>query len=259
MSVRRTRFALVFLVTLFLTAGFALAQPSFNPAGGLFGPGAPGVIDEDRNGPNAGDRLVYPTFAQPGVIQIQNSPCGSVFLPASSSGAACAGVLDEYDYNGMFMVDQFDMGAAVGGGFDDGNTQGGLEIQDLQGDGVFDQIVMTSTNSFFDNMVFGFQRQDTDGDGAADYVGVGGLSSVLPPCQDYDPDDPVWIPLAFTSPTTKSVVLDLGGDGIPDPQFLPGPTLVRLDVQIPTLGEWGLLLLVLSLVTLSLRILRVRA
>jgi hypothetical protein len=182
-------------------------------------------------------------------------------VTALSTGQAGAGVLDSYSYNGRFLVDSFSGGDPVGGSFDDGRATGGADLQDGDNDGVYDRIALNSTKTQFNTMV-GLQGRDTDGDGVADYVGPGGLGTLLASCGGYDPDDPMWVPLAFTSATTKSVVLDLDGDGQPDPEFLPGPPLARVQISsisVPALGEWGLLLLVLSLATVSLRFLRLRA
>ena len=108
---------------------------------------------------------------------------------------------------------------------------------------------------------------DTNGDGFGDFVSIpwsyAGLLGVDTSKSIMGTLNPqIWVPLADTDGDGKpdAVVVDLNGDGVPDPdlhQGSPGsigpvaapPTL---PVGTPTLSEWAMLLLVLTLAAVAL-------
>ena len=110
---------------------------------------------------------------------------------------------------------------------------------------------------------------DTDDDGSPDYVT---LSSLQPfnffgincePGGTPTEYDQIWLPLAREDNGDLSVVGDLDGDGVADPELLWGPKLFLgapgpSVLEVPTLSRLGVAFLALALLALGVQLLRRR-
>jgi hypothetical protein len=86
-------------------------------------------------------------------------------------------------------------------------------------------------------------------------IGVANIASlgVIGPCGAANANSQIWIPLGIGSNGQPTVIPDINGDGIPDPEFLEGPPMSGGAAPIPTLTEWGLIALTLILLFVGLR------
>ncbi len=143
------------------------------------------------------------------------------------------------------------------------NGTGGLV--DQNGDGIWDGIALTGST----NVTLNFVYVDTNGDGFADYVsipwsqatlvGINPNGSVLAPGAG-GKNPQIWIPLADTNGDGKpdAIVFDLTGSGVPDPDLFsspamgPVPAAPTLAPPVPSLSEFGILGLALSLTAVAL-------
>ncbi len=167
---------------------------------------------------------------------------------------------------------------AVGGSFPSTftYTQSGVgppksgtgQLVDQNSDGVFDGMTLAGPGL---NVTLPFVYVDINGDGFADYisipwsqatlVGVNPNSSVLTPGAG-GPNPQVWIPLADTNGDGKpdSIMLDLDGNGVPDPDVFASPALGPVSapaalsplIPVPAFSEWGILAVILALTTVGL-------
>jgi hypothetical protein len=146
-------------------------------------------------------------------------------------------------------------------------------LVDQNGDGIFDGIALTGGST---NITLPFVYVDINGDGFADYVslpwsqaalfGINPNGGVLAPGAG-GKNPQIWVPLADTNGDGKgdSIVFDLTGSGVPDPDLYSSPAMgpVRAPASvappIPTFSEWGVLWTVLALTLVGLWQLKIHA
>jgi hypothetical protein len=239
--------------------GAALAQPTFDPTGGPWSASVPGLLDVDGTpGPSSGDTPVWPEWEDRanGILLIRIPGCGDPEIDGDSSGNAGPGVLDTFQYNGLFVFDNIDaFNRPAGGSFDDGSSQGGVEGVDAGGDGAYEAMRVFEVGGGGLDMLFDFQFAETSGGGGPDFVSLGPVA--VGTCGTFD-GHAIWLPLTDVGGGNRGVILDLDDDGVGDPEFLVGPPLIRGE-SIPSVGQWGLVLLVLGTLIASLQLLRARA
>jgi hypothetical protein len=141
-------------------------------------------------------------------------------------------------------------------------------VSDTNGDGAYDTVqgagtqMSGPTNGFNLSLVFA----DVTGDAKADYVSVPWGQAILfgvnnrDGCTVAGADPQIWIPLADSNGdgTPDSIIPDLNGDGIADPQFFKSPLLVVAPPPVPTMDRVGLLVLTALLGALGIWSLRRR-
>ncbi len=98
------------------------------------------------------------------------------------------------------------------------------------------------------------------------FIGVANIASlgVITPCQGANENTQIWIPLGKGANGQPTVVFDVDGNGVPDQEFLEGPPLsggppAGRAVSVPTLSQWGLIVLTLVLLTAGLYLVRKRS
>jgi hypothetical protein len=221
---------------------FGTAAPIARPSGSnrYVGPNFPIVIDTDGDGePSAADTPI--TLERAGARIVVRSPWDGnggdsdnvIELDQLASGKYTGG--SRQSDRG---VQRLDITGFAGGGANqvrfqgpEGEGTGGL--RDQNDDGVFD--VLTGGRPGGPAFAFSLVKADADDDGHADYVsvpwsqasllGVDKGDGVGPGTGGTDPQ--IWVPLADTDSdgVPDSVVFDLNGDGIPDPDLQSGPAL----------------------------------
>ncbi len=89
------------------------------------------------------------------------------------------------------------------------------------------------------------------------YIGVANIASlgVIYPCGAANADSQILLPLGVGANGQPTIIPDINGDGTPDPEFLPGPPISGSGASpvIPTLTEWGLIVMTVLLLILGLR------
>ena len=141
-------------------------------------------------------------------------------------------------------------------GFPDKN--GTAEVVDDNLDGVYDAFEGAGDGGI--NFSLDILLADVSADGFDDYASIPwAQASALgvetgDGCLVSGGDPQIWIPLADTNDDGQpdSIVLDLDGNNVPDPDFLFGPVIAGAGVapadnSIPTLSQWALLLASLAL------------
>ena len=174
-------------------------------------------------------------------------------------GEGSNGILDEWGrspQNPEIMFDEFEGGAAVGASYNIFGPQGGIQLEDMNGDGVYDQLRVTGAME----MVFPLMLVDANNDGKPDFFHIGSIAGMIDPCNGYDGSQPLYFPIGRSDDCghmedERGPVLDLNGDGSLDPEFACGPVLWRASM-VPVLGNLALLVLALALVGVSLFALR---
>lgn len=98
------------------------------------------------------------------------------------------------------------------------------------------------------------------------FIGVANISSlgVIKRCGDADENSQIWIPLRTGSDGQRTIIPDIGGIGSADEGFREeGPGLSgapsRAATPVPTLGQWGVIALVLLLLLVGLHFSRKNA
>jgi hypothetical protein len=228
------------------------AQPA--NAGGLVGPRAPILADANGNGPSLGDAPVTPT--QGSATTLQLSPlfsCGTqqnntvTLSGTDGSGKYRTASRTNNGRDQVLNVTNASNGQAMG--FSGTETlgssvraQGTGTVVDANGDGSVDGVSISMTNgSMMVSLVF---TPDSN------YVSIPVGQAVLLGAKQGDcgpPFSQIWVPLADTNGDGRgdSIVLDLDGDGIPDPQYYRSPRLGAIGV--PTTNNLGLAFLTLLL------------
>lgn len=275
-----------------LVGGAILGQPTFESDGGPWGFQNPGVIDTDGTpGPSPGDDLFYPlwTDQNQGQAEFQFYCDGGSFDPAypftigQTNSPPGVNILDEFqmqDFTAVF--DTFDGNTAVGGS---GEQPAGVmteqSFEDLNGNGLYERVSLSLTglnggagllaptlseagpvgvrsSQIVEPEEIGFRVEfvDVTGDGEPDFVGLvelNALGRTAP--SELQCFGPFWLPL-YRMGDTFHIALDLDGNGSPDPEFFVSAPLEGV-ASIPTLGQIGLLGLVLATGVIALRTLRV--
>jgi hypothetical protein len=258
------RFALAATIAL-LCPCIAQAQDPFS--GLMVGPDAPIIIDTDGDGlPEPGtDEGIVPTFDGQQTLTIPNpwERCGpgthnqiTMTGPEPFTGGTRTHdnqieTVQATDYDGARPTD-FSM--VVDRTTTDKNGTAG--VVDENSDGIYDAFQGAGTGGI--NFLLDFVYADTNADGWGDYVSIPwSQASALGVAKDDGcgpgpggSDPQIFVPLADSNgdDLPDSIVLDLNGDGEPDPEFRLGPIMgpaaavARDDTTIPTLGEWGAIL-----------------
>jgi len=245
-----------------------LAPAAFAQVTGMLSPTRPVIVDSNGDGmPGAGDGTALPSVpiaVGAGVLSTITNPwsCGGNYNQVlftnqvggtwrtaarqDKGGRMQTAAVDTVSGNRAIhmTMDETGSGKTGGGGFVDTNT-----------DGIYDRIV-GSTPDYTINI--GMVFADTTGDGMGDYVSIPWAQSSLLGVNHSDScgvggsrDPQIWVPLADTDGDGlgDSVVLDLDGGGVPDPNFLWGPIIgpAAATVSVPSLSTIGLILLAAGL------------
>jgi hypothetical protein len=121
------------------------------------------------------------------------------------------------------------------------------QMVDQNGDGIYEALSGSGAVNFQVDII----TEDTTGDGYGDYVSIpwSQASSLgvdtTDGCNPVAGGDPqIWVPIADTDNDNipDSIVLDLDGNGTPDPQFLASAIIAGAPAagdSVPTLGEWA--------------------
>lgn len=173
----------------------------------------------------------------------------SVSVAQSSAGVATA---VQFEENLLPVPSR--KGAAPAGSVP--TATGSAAVVDRNGDGIYDGVAGGRTGGGL-NFNLDLVLSDITSDGNPDYVSIPWSQSaalgVKPNynCTPGTPSPQAWVPLADTNADGRpdSIVLDLNGDNIPDPTLFrspilaPNPTGGAAMAPIPTLSQWGLVLL----------------
>lgn len=245
-----------------------LDPPYFGPPG-QHADTLPGRVDINGTGPASGEEA-YPRW---------DSSIWANYIYFQSPWSACAvhgledflvqpqmtGAVPRFYDRGRhwgrtFTVDNFDAdGDPIGGTYDGGfgwpNDQGTLTLEKSDPSQTpYDQVrLQGTTSSGAVNTLLSLVEQDG-------YIGVANIASlgVINPCGTATANSQIWVPLG-TAHGWPTVIGDLDGDGVPDPEFMVGPPLSGGALPpIPTLTEWGLAALALMLLTVGILALRKR-
>jgi hypothetical protein len=245
----------------------------------LFGPNFPALLDTNGNGiPDAGDAKATPTRVGNVVTLISPFDCnsGDGDNQFTLGPGTLGGLLNTATRNSDGgRTQELDITAGTGGkatAFSFSEKVGGTAIgtgigslQDTNLDGAFETFSANgSTNggktvgTAF-SLVFG----DTNGDGIPDYVSIPWALSDLFGVNPSDPcsagaNPQVWIPLADSNGDGQpdSIIPDLDGNGVPDPDSFTSPPLVA--AAVPTVNSQWMTALTVLLSGLALWMLRRR-
>jgi IPTL-CTERM motif len=241
---------------------FFMASPALSaaPQPPFFGPQnlpntIPGEVDV------SGGADVYPT-GTPGaasiniVIQSPWSSCGVISFTAEKTGSI-PGKYDQFSSLGrVFTLDIKDAdNYYIGGHYTTtGVDNGTLTLEKSAGSTTYNQVrLQGTTGSGPVNTVLSLVQQNGT-------IGVANLASVagaVSTCGSANPNSQIWLPMGTGSNGQPTVILDINGDGVPDSDFTEGPPASgTAPPPIPTLNEWGLIVLILLLLALGLRFAR---
>lgn len=261
------RLALAAMVIALACPWSASAQPTTR----YVGPHFPILVDTNGDGlpTESVDTPIVPLFDGTSTLTIPNpwESCGpathNVFSLTTGGGlvpgAFTGGSRSREGQTETLVADQFSNGRPVRfamevdkPGFPDKSGVG--RVLDENGDGVYDALQGSGDVNFNIDILL----QDVDSDGYGDYASIPwAQASALgvdtsDKCTVADGDPQIWVPLADTTGDgiPDAIALDLNGDGVRDPQFLPGPIIAgpaHIGEAVPTLGEWTAILAALAL------------
>ncbi|MCF8145001.1 MAG: IPTL-CTERM sorting domain-containing protein [Deltaproteobacteria bacterium] len=248
----------VLAILAFMASPASAATPPFLGPPNMHANTIPGSVD-------VGDatQQAYPQSAGGSNFYLQSpwsncQPAASLTIQAQSTGAV-AGKYDRFSSLGRtFLVDQFSGGYPIGGTyanpFKPGEVGTLMLEKSVAGQATFDQVHLVGTKRSGPVDVI-LSLAERDG-----YIGVTNLASlgVINTCGGADANSQILLPLGTGDHGQPAIVLDINGDGIPDPEFLQGPPISGLPLApaIPTLTEWGLIVMTLILLIVGLRFLR---
>lgn len=261
--------ALLLGMSLGLSSGGLLAQspPTCGTGSGCIGP--------TSSWPQAGGAPVY--LLQSGAsINLWGDAAGSTPLPWDCTGANrtfdLGGSGSPYDsvsrtgtnfqqmtvlaYNPSGYPYQFGM-------MENSNKWGVMTLYDLNGDGKYETLTFVQTTSSWVQIPGGlqittnFQAMDSNSDGYPDFISVPWQNITSTgnhaPCAAAPTIPQVWVPVTRSG----QIVLDLDGDGYPDPELLSSPPIgAAASSAVPAAGDLALALLMLALAGVSWRVLR---
>jgi hypothetical protein len=217
------------------TASTSAQDPSQQ---GMVGPNSPILIDVDNNGPSAGDAQATPQQSGTQLQVPKQFSCQSQQNTAITLGGTdSAGHFTSFSRNNDFRFQTLGVTNCAGGtatGFvytevdpRGIRAQGTGTFVDTNADGQADTFMVSGNVSAMVNLVFTpnnkyvsipLSQQALLG-GATARCGI----TTVPQ---------IWVPLADTDRDGRgdSVVFDLNGDGVPDPQFCKSPKLAGIGV-----------------------------
>jgi hypothetical protein len=241
------------ILTALFSAPFSTSTMA-QAAGHLVGPQFPIVADANGNGPGPGDTPVTPTLG--GANTIQLSPvfsCGTqqnnTVALSGSDGSGRYRTFTRTNNGRTQVLNVTNTSGSMAMGFSGTETlgtsvraQGSASVMDGNGDGMVDGLSMSTSNgSMLVSLVF------TPDSGSvsipvAQAMMLGAKQGTCGPAFSQ-----IWVPLADTNGDGRgdAIVLDLDGNGIPDPQFFRSPPVGAIGV--PTTNNMGLALLTLLL------------
>lgn len=149
-------------------------------------------------------------------------------------------------FNSAFIFNRFDgEGYCIGGEFSNTTTTCNLELEKSQ-----------ATLPYYDKAHVWGNHEGNQLDYHFNLIIQDGYVAIQDPVDlqiDY------WVPLGLMSTGQKTILLDLDGDGRLDSEFVRFPPLTEAAKQaIPTVNEWGLLILALVFLTTSVYVCRKR-
>lgn len=268
-------------VILALVPCVALAQPVC-PGGdlGMIGPCSPILVDTDTTpGPTPGtDTEIVPVMTGPSTMLIPNpwedcqdvtpsTPKNVLQLSRASlvgGGPFTVGTRTTDNQQERIGVTQYDAGRPIHFAMNvekpvgSGHASGDGGVVDANGDHIYDDIEgtggggeMGAINFLIDIVIDGSGNYATIPWAEADALAV--QSS---PCVNGGLPAPIHFPIADSTGdgVRDAIVLDLDGNGIPDPQFLLGPVIAGAQAarfSVPTLSQWGILLAGLAIAAVA--------
>jgi hypothetical protein len=246
-----TALALPLIVSALVSGPFS--APTSAQAGlRMVGPRNPILIDTDGNGvPSAGDARAEPQMSGPTTLILttrfscQSQPNNRVDLSQQDAGGRYRTVARRNDFRDQLITVTGSSGnAATNFAFLEVDPRGiqasgNGSFLDMNGDRSMDTITMSGKLSATVNLVF---TSDSN------YVSIpvsqlGMLNAATSRC-GITVTPQIWVPLADTDGDGRgdTVILDLNGDGIPDPQFYWSPRLGALGV--PAMSSVGIAVLI---------------
>jgi hypothetical protein len=271
----RNRGRVLFLVSSVLAAASFLGAQCFTPPpqGGMLGPHAPAVLDTDGSGD--------PSQCDTPIVPLYDSLADRITIPNPFEDCNKSGALHDQFFllrNGSGTPteiyrdrgDQTEILTPTGFFTPNQPLSGHLDIQKLgstvkSGDGslvpggpeYFTGVTGGQTLGGNVSATMSFVYKGTDGNGNPAYISLpwSQLAALGVLGNNCNTDVPqVFIPLS-----NRKIVLDLNGDGVPDPIFFSSPPLappVRVTAGIPTVSRGVMALLAAALVGAGLLQLR---
>jgi len=247
----------VLAILAFVALPASAATPPFFGPPGMHANTLPGTVDVSGASQNA---FVRDTGGGSYFLQSPWAACqgpGAFTFQAASTGAV-PGKFDQVTNLGRsFTVNQTDAnGNYIGGSYQGWFGENGtLTLGKSAGTKpTYDQVLLVGTK--VSGPVYTVLSLVQQGG----YIGVSNLASlgVINNCGGANANSQILVPMGTDDNGQPTVIPDLNGDGVPDPQFLPGPPIsgVNVAAPIPTLTEWGLIALTLILLIVGLRFLR---
>lgn len=181
------------------------------------------------------------------------SPCGNTTVSARADGAIPRKFNVFGSLGRTFTVSRQDAGGYYIGGdyLGWGADRGHLElVKSVAGKTTYDQVHLWGQKTSGQLVDAYLSLVEQNG-----LIGVANIASlgVIGPCGAANANSQIWIPLGIGSNGQPTIIPDINGDGVPDPGFLEGPPMSGSAAPIPTLNEWGLIVLTLILLFLGLR------
>lgn len=233
--------------------------------GGLFGPNAPVIVDENGNGvPDPGDSAIGLSGGGGTLTVAARWYCsGSTNFVFGGNGSFTSA----YGNNRSHVVTRL---SPTSWSYTDNRTDGTvapnlvLQWVDTNGDAHFDTARLTGTDETGAvSASLSLVGADTNGDSHADHLSIPWSQSNIAgipttsKCGGAIPQ--LWFPLSDTDNDgiPDSIVPDLNGDGVPDSGPF-GPKYGPAGLPVPTMGAWGQLLLLAGLMLVAMWSLRRR-
>ena len=257
-----------------LLFGAGLSAQSLPTSGGMLGPNAPIIVDIDGDGqPSGGDAPILPAVQSDRSVVIQhpwsNAQCMNSATVLLTDPQPVTGKMTNANLGGLGNIDIGQTNSEnepVQFLFNSSTSAGVGTLQDGNGDGVYDGFGGQTTQGDKPSFQLSWDFADPTGDNKPDYVSIPwSMASAVGVDTEDDCDvgagdgvDPqIFIPLADSNGdgVKDSIILDLNGDGTPDPEFFQSPALVDPaigdPITVPTASEWGLILLSIGLVVVA--------
>jgi|GEM_PF-6435731 len=254
----------VLAILVFVALPASAATPPFFGPPNMHANTEPGTVDV---GGAAQQAYARPVDGWPNTFYLQSpwSACQGeyAFRVTGYVTGAVSGKYDRFQdgIGRIFTIDQLDAdGNYIGGTLDvPWSSSGGTLtlVKSVAGQATYDQVHLVGTKSVGGgsqpvNVYLSLAEQ-------GGYIGVANLASlgVIGTCGQANANSQIMLPLGTGDNGQPTIVPDINGDGVADPEFLQGPPLSGSAAPpIPTLTEWGFIAMTLILLIVGLRFFR---